>query len=207
MSEPRENGLGRRQFVKLVVAGGTLAAAPAASAQTGKAKLTVWTQSSFTKQADAAIKGLYDPGDENGRTRASGEHRGMMYDVDFQTGKIRWEHELARGVPKVQRHIKNSYASETPVTDGERIYAYFGSVGLLAALDLNGRRVWMQELGAYDGRQAFGTAASPAVHGDRVIVVHDNATESFMAAYDKRHLARHVRAVHRATQHRTPSAR
>jgi len=46
----------------------------------------------------------------------------------------------------------------------------------------------MQELGAYDGRQAFGTAASPALHGDRVFVVHDNVTESFMAAYDKRGL-------------------
>ncbi len=110
----------------------------------------------------------------------------MIYDVDFKTGKIRWQHELARGVPKVQRHIKNSFASETPVTDGERVYAYFGSIGLLTALDMNGRRVWTQELGAYDGRQAFGTAASPALHGDRVIVVHDNATESFMAAYDKR---------------------
>ena len=133
-----------------------------------------------------AIKGLYDPGDENGRTRAAGEHRWMIYDVDFDTGKIKWQHELARGVPKVQRHIKNSFASETPVTDGERVYAYFGSIGLLAAIDLNGRRVWMQELGAYDGRQAFGTAASPALHGDRLYVVHDNVTESFMAAYDKR---------------------
>ena len=73
MSEPRENGLGRRQFVKLVVAGGTLAAAPAASAQTGKAKLTVWTQSSFTKQADAAIKGLYE---------SYGKEHNV--DVDFQ---------------------------------------------------------------------------------------------------------------------------
>src|SRR5687768_17515607 len=59
----------------------------------------------------APIKGLYDPGDENGRTRSSAEHRWMIYAVDFQSGKIRWEHELARSVPKVQRHIKNSFAS------------------------------------------------------------------------------------------------
>jgi hypothetical protein len=132
------------------------------------------------------IKGLYDPGDENGRTRAVAEHRWMIYDVDFRTGKIRWQHELARGVPKVQRHIKNSFASETPVTDGERVYVYFGSMGVLAALDMSGRRVWMKELGAYDGRQAFGTAASPALHKDRVFVVHDNVTESVIAAYDKK---------------------
>jgi outer membrane protein assembly factor BamB len=134
----------------------------------------------------APIKGLYDPGDENGRMRAAAEHRWVVYDVDLQTGRIRWERELARGVPKVQRHIKNSFASETPVTDGERIFVYFGSTGLLTALDMNGATLWRRELGAFDGRQAFGTAASPALHGDRVIVVHDNATESFIAAYDKR---------------------
>ena len=132
------------------------------------------------------IKGLYDPGDENGRTRATAEHRWMIYDVDFQTGKIRWEHELAPGRP------------ESPASHQEQLclrnagHRWGAHLRLLrqhwtaAALDLNGRRVWMQELGAYDGRQAFGTAASPALHGDRVIVVHDNITESFMAAYDKR---------------------
>lgn len=132
------------------------------------------------------IKGLYDPGDENGRTRSTAEHRWMVYDVDFNTGRIRWQQELLRSVPKVQRHIKNSFASETPVIDGERVYVYFGSVGLLTALDLNGRRVWTKELGAFDGRQAFGTAASPVVHQDRVIVAHDNATDSFIAAFDKK---------------------
>jgi outer membrane protein assembly factor BamB len=132
------------------------------------------------------IKGLYDPGDENGRTRSTSEHRWMVYDVDFKTGKIRWQQELLRSIPRVQRHIKNSFASETPVTDGERVYVYFGSIGLLTALDLNGRRVWTKELGAFDGRQAFGTAASPVVHQDRVFVVHDNATDSFIAAFDKK---------------------
>jgi outer membrane protein assembly factor BamB len=134
----------------------------------------------------APIKGLYDPGDENGRTRSSAEHRWMVYDVDFETGRIRWQQELVRAVPKVQRHIKNSFASETAVTDGERVYVYFGSIGLLAAFDFNGRRVWAKELGAFDGRQAFGTAASPALHKDRIFIVHDNATGSFMAALDTR---------------------
>lgn len=132
------------------------------------------------------IKGLYDPGDENGRTRSKAEHRWVVYDVDFTTGKIRWRRELLGAVPKVQRHIKNSFASETPVTDGERVYVYFGSIGLLTALDMSGERVWMKELGAYDGRQAFGTAASPVLHQDKVIVVHDNATESFIAAFDRK---------------------
>jgi outer membrane protein assembly factor BamB len=133
-----------------------------------------------------AIKGLYDPGDENGKTRSTAEHRWMVYDIDFKTGKIRWQQELLRAVPKVQRHIKNSFASETPVTDGERVYVSFASVGLLAALDMNGKRVWTNELGAFDGRQQFGMAASPALHRDRIVVVNDNSTDSFIATFDKR---------------------
>jgi outer membrane protein assembly factor BamB len=142
---------------------------------------------SISPSSEAApVRGLYDPGDEHGKMRSTVEHRWVVYDVDFASGKIRWQRELLRAVPKVQRHIKNSFASETPVTDGERVYVYFGSIGLLTALDMNGQRVWLQELGAFDGPQAFGTASSPVVHGDRVIVVHDNATEAFMAAFDKR---------------------
>jgi hypothetical protein len=57
---------------------------------------------------------LYDPGDENGKTQSVSEHRWMVYDIDFRTGKIRWQSELLRARPKVTRHIKNSFASETP---------------------------------------------------------------------------------------------
>ena len=54
-------------------------------------------------------------------------HRWMVYAIDFNTGKIRWERELANMVPRGPKHLKNSFASETPVTDGERLYVYFGS--------------------------------------------------------------------------------
>src|SRR5258706_2096866 len=131
-------------------------------------------------------KGLYDPGDENGRMKAVPEHRFGVYDVDFKTGKIRWQRELVRGLPRVQRHVKNSFASETPVTDGERVYVYFGSAGVMAAMDLTGRPIWTKEVAALDGRQAFGTASSPALYQDRIIVIHDNATESFIVAFNKR---------------------
>jgi outer membrane protein assembly factor BamB len=130
-------------------------------------------------------KGLYDPGDENGKMKATATHRWMIYDVDFKTGRIRWQHELVKAIPSVQRHIKNSFASETAVTDGERVYVYFGSIGLVAAVDFSGKLAWIKELKAADGRQAFGTAASPALYKDRVIVVNDNNSESFIAAYAK----------------------
>ena len=68
-------------------------------------------------------------------------HRWMVYDIDFNTGKIRWERQVQALAPTESRHQKNSYASETPVTDGERVYAYFGSAGLFA-FNLNGTPAW-----------------------------------------------------------------
>jgi outer membrane protein assembly factor BamB len=132
------------------------------------------------------IPGLYDPGDDNGSLKSTAEHRWIVYDVDFKTGAIRWQRELLRMAPPIPRHIKNTYASETPVTDGERVYVYFASIGVLAALDLSGRTVWTKEVGTFSGSSDFGTASSPALHGDRLYLVNDNAKQSFIAAYDKK---------------------
>jgi outer membrane protein assembly factor BamB len=139
-----------------------------------------------TGQEVAPVKGLYDPGDEHGKMRSPAAQRWVVYDVDFKTGRIRWERELRNAPPPITKHIKNSYASETPVTDGERVYVYFGSAGLVAALDLNGELAWTKEIGAFDGRQGFGMAGSPVLHKDRLYVVNDNNTQSFIAAFDKR---------------------
>ena len=131
------------------------------------------------------IKGLYDPGMENGSEGSSNEHRWMLYDVDFHTGRIRWQRELHSAAPPMKRHLKNSFASETPVTDGRRVYVYFGSIGLLGAFNLSGETVWTQELDLYNTTLEMGTAASPILYGDRVYVVNDNTTNSFVAAFDK----------------------
>lgn len=137
-------------------------------------------------QEAAPIKGLFDPGEELGKAKPSAAHRVMVYDVDFKTGNIRWAHELLNGMPPVLKHVKNSYASETTVTDGERVYAYFGSLGVMAALDMNGKSVWTKRVDAFNGRQEFGSAASPVLYKDRLYIVNDNSTQSFIAAFDKR---------------------
>ena len=131
------------------------------------------------------IKGLYDPGMENGSEGSSNEHRWMLYDVDFHTGRIRWQRELHSAAPPMKRHLKNSFASETPVTDGRRVYVYFGSIGLLGAFNLSGETVWTEELDLFNTTLEMGTAASPILYGDRVYVVNDNTTNSFVAAFDK----------------------
>ena len=134
--------------------------------------------------ADAGQKpGLYAPGAVTEISPA--EHRWMVYDYDLASGRLRWEREVHRGAPATPRHLKNSYASETPVTDGERIYAYFGNVGLFA-LDLSGRIVWSKRLGPFKIRNGWGTGASPVLHGGRVFVVCDTDDQSFLAAFDAR---------------------
>ena len=141
------------------------------------------TSATSEAEEEEPVTGLYD---EHDHIPAAGIHRFVVYDVDFRTGALRWERELHRELPSLRRHIKNSYASETVVTDGERIYVYFGSIGLVAALDMDGETLWTQELGAFNTQVELGTGSSPVLHEDRLYVVNDNTTRSFMVAFDKR---------------------
>ena len=68
---------------------------------------------------------------------AEGPLRWVLYDVDFDSGAVRWERTLHTTVPSKTTHQKSSFASETPVTDGERVYIYLGDIGLFA-LDFGG---------------------------------------------------------------------
>ena len=118
-------------------------------------------------------------------SKPSVPHRWVLYDVDLKTGRIRWERVAHTGVPAKSRHLKNSYAAETPVTDGERVYVYFGDVGLFA-YDMDGKLLWSRPMDALETQTGFGHAASPVVDDSRVYIVNDNEEQSFIAAYDKR---------------------
>lgn len=117
-------------------------------------------------------------------TQPKGEYRWMVYDFDLRTGALRWAREVKAAVPSGPKHLKNSYSSETPVTDGERVYAYFGNVGLFV-FDMNGTPVWSKPIGPFKMRNGWGSASSPVLHRDRVYIVNDNDDGSFIAAYDK----------------------
>ncbi len=107
-----------------------------------------------------------------------------IYCLDLRTGKVIWKQEYNSGHPPGGRHRKNSFASETPVTDGKRVYVYATSLGLFA-YDLNGKQVWKTPLEAYPIYGDFGTGASPALAGDRLMIVSDNEKQQFIAAFDK----------------------
>lgn len=127
-------------------------------------------------------KGLYFGG--NRPDISQDEHRWSACGVDFGTGEIVWETALHRGIPPAPRHLKNSYASETPVTDGERVYAHFGYLATWC-LDLDGKVVWKRDWKPYRIRNDWGTAASPVLHEGRLYVVNDNEERSSLTCLDK----------------------
>ncbi|MED5377071.1 MAG: PQQ-binding-like beta-propeller repeat protein, partial [Acidobacteriota bacterium] len=155
---------------------------------TGWSSPVVWNDAIFmtsvvrTAEGEPARPGLY-LGGERGTPRDL--HRWMLYAVDWNTGNIRWEREVYASVPGAPRHLKNSYASETPVTDGERVYAYFGQIGIFA-FDMEGTPLWSQQWEPFRTRNGWGTAASPVLHNDRLYIVNDNDDQSFLLALDKR---------------------
>jgi outer membrane protein assembly factor BamB len=118
-------------------------------------------------------------------TSESGDIRYMVYAFDAATGKLRWEREAHQGAPFGGRHRKNTFASETPTTDGDRLYVYFGNVGLFA-YSMDGKPLWNTRFDPQPMYLDFGTAASPVVHDGKVFVVHDNEGKSFVAAVDAR---------------------
>jgi len=128
-------------------------------------------------------KGLYFGG--NRPEPPTDVHHFKVLALDTETGRVVWDKTVLSTNPKFPKHLKNTYASETPATDGERVYAYFGNVGVYA-LDLAGNLVWEKPFDVVRTRYGWGTAASPIVHGDTLFVVNDNEDSSFVAALDSR---------------------
>ena len=112
------------------------------------------------------------------------EHRWTVYSVDIKSGKVGWATDVHRGVPKAPRHRKNTYASETPTTDGEHVYAHFGDLGTYC-LDMKGKVVWSKPWPPVETRYGYGTASSPVVHKGRLYILNDNQEQSYLLALDK----------------------
>lgn len=105
--------------------------------------------------------------------------------VDRRDGKLLWQRTVREALPHEGGHVTASYASASPVTDGERVYAFFGSHGLYA-LDLEGKLVWETDLGDMETLHGHGEGASPALYGDTLVVTWDHEGPSSLVALDKR---------------------
>ena len=108
----------------------------------------------------------------------------MVFALDANTGRIIWKQEAHKGKPFGGRHRKNTYASETPTTDGERLYASFGGNVGVFCYSLDGALLWTHTWPPQPIYLDFGTASSPIVHDGRVYQLHDNDGQSFLAALD-----------------------
>lgn len=108
----------------------------------------------------------------------------FLYCMDLKSGKVEWTKEFFAGHPPGGRHRKNSFTSETPVTDGKFIYVYVANLGLWA-FDLKGKQVWTTPLEANPIYLDFGTGSSPALAGDLLVIVSDNEKQQYIAAFDK----------------------
>jgi len=112
-----------------------------------------------------------------------GEHRWLVLCLDWQSGKVLWQKTVHKGKPPSTIHTKNTYASETPVTDGKRLIAHFGNVGLFC-FDLDGKELWTKKVDSVRTRLGWGTGASPVLHKDRVYLQSDNEDNSYLSALD-----------------------
>ncbi len=115
-------------------------------------------------------------------TGRTGGRRLSVLSFRRSDGELLWETEVAPG-GRAHAHQKNGPAPATPTTDGERVYASFGSRGLVA-VDFDGALVWQTELGSIDNYH--GPAGSPLLYKDRVIIYQDQRGGGFVAAYDTR---------------------
>jgi len=147
----------------------------------------IYVTTAISSRTDVSFKpGLYGEGTASeDRT----PQQWVVMALDRLTGKTAWTRTAYQGVPKEKRHIKATYANATPFTDGRYVVAFFGSQGLYA-FDMGGRPAWQKDLGvlntgAYDlPEYEWGTASSPIIYKDLVIVQCDTQAESFVMASD-----------------------
>ena len=145
----------------------------------------IFVTSAISSRPDATFKpGLYGDGDASDDRSP---HKWVLYAIDKRTGKIEWERVAFEGVPRERRHIKSTYASASPATDGRIVVAWFGSQGV-QAYDVAGHPLWSVDLGrvdmgAYDiPSYEWGPASSPIIWNDLVLLQCDTQTDAFVLA-------------------------
>ena len=113
-------------------------------------------------------------------------HQFTVIAYDRADGQVVWERVAREEAPHEPAHPQNgTWASGSAVTDGEHLYAYFGSRGLYC-YTLDGELVWERDFGQKRMRNTFGEGTTPALHDDTIVVVWDHQGDSFVFALDTR---------------------
>jgi outer membrane protein assembly factor BamB len=111
-------------------------------------------------------------------------HKFEVLAVSRRDGRAVWQRTLHQALPHEGGHYTGSLASNSPVTDGEHLFAFFGSHGLYC-LELDGKLVWESDLGQMQSLHGHGEASSPVLYGDTLIINCDHEGQSFVVAFNK----------------------
>jgi outer membrane protein assembly factor BamB len=130
-------------------------------------------------------RGGFGRGGGFGITPPQNYHQFVVMCIDRQTGETMWQRTAADVVPHEGHHETNTFASSSPITDGQHVYAFFGSRGI-HCYDLNGNPIWDKDLGDMRTRFSFGEGSSPALYGDTLVITWDHEGDSFIVALDAR---------------------
>lgn len=161
----------------------------------GHSSPVVWGDRIFLTTAVPTGKRVEPPAAPGGAGRRGGgagggagafeEHRLDVMAVDRADGRIRWRHTATTAVPHEGYHgVYGSFASNNPVTDGQRVYASFGSRGLFV-YDLDGRPLWQKNYGVQMRMLlSFGEGSAPVVQDGKVVMLYDHEGDSFIAMLD-----------------------
>ena len=113
------------------------------------------------------------------------DHQFAVMAIDRETGAVVWRRTVATRQPHESTHESATWASNSPVTDGEQVLSFFGSNGLYC-LDTGGRLLWSRDLGDMQVKHGHGEGASPLLHGETVVVNWDHEGASLIVALAKR---------------------
>ena len=111
-------------------------------------------------------------------------YRWELICLDQKTGQILWEKVAAEQRPGIPIHPSNTYATETPATDGKHVFAYFAPIGKVVSFDLDGNLIWEVDVGVRPIANGMGTGSSPMVLDGKLILQSDNEEKSFLLALD-----------------------
>ena len=149
----------------------------------GHASPIIWDQTVFV--ATAIPTDSKNPVEGEGQVKPAQVMKFDLLALDRKTGKVLWQRTTRKQGPHEGTHGANTWASASPVTDGEHVYAYFGSFGLFC-LDMKGNPVWEKDLGDMSVRLKFGEGSSPLLYGNKIVIIWDHQGDSFIVALDKR---------------------
>ena len=148
----------------------------------GHASPIVWDDQVFLATAVPVNEKESDTGERS--IQPSGPLQFTIFSLDRASGKTLWSRVAREATPHEGTHSHATWASASPVTDGEVLIVSFGSNGIYA-YTLDGKSLWKVDLGDMTTRRGFGEGASPAIHGDTVIIPWDHEGDSFVVALSK----------------------